>query len=269
MKNKKLLILTLIMACLSPLISQAESLRSIEDVRGKENHFADIAINYDGPLFDYIQLRNYDVPKRDNASLKEIPEEKTKSEDIKSYTKDQIYALNENTIIKELDDTRFVFDSGASGWWSELIFDKGGKFTGHYVDGDYNESVECTIEGKFVVDSKVNDTTYIIKLVDPVITSPSNRSYVRQEQDREVTNYYVDHFYGFAKDDLQNFSFQDKFTLYTPYRRYDEMSPEVNKWLRMNGDKAEGDSETSKFIIVNNSTIETFIQRPMSEKIDY
>lgn len=77
MKNKKLLILTLIMACLSPLISQAEGLRSIEDVRGKENHFADIAINYDGPLFDYIQLRNYDVPKRDNASLKEIPEEKT------------------------------------------------------------------------------------------------------------------------------------------------------------------------------------------------
>lgn len=269
MKNKKFLTLTLIIGLLGPISSQAEGLRSIEDVRGKENHFADIAINYDGLLFDYSLIRTLGVSKRDTASLKEIPQDTQSSIEEKSYTKDQIYALNEKTIMKELDNTRFVFDSGAGGWRSELIFDKDGEFTGHYIDSDYNESVECTIEGRFVVDSKINDTSYFIKLVDPVITSPSNTSYIRKYPDRDVTNYYVDHFYGFEKDDLQNFSFQDKFTLYTPYRRYDEMSSGVNDWLKISGNKKEGDLESNKFIIVNNSTMETFKQRPMDEKFDY
>lgn len=273
MKNKFIFTFALVLGLSSPIISQAEELRDIKDIRGPKNHFADIAINYDGPLFDYSLLKLQDYAKKDtkeNASQDTSPEEITIDIDSpkieKTYSKDEIYALNEDNIIKVLDDTRFVFSSGAGAWFSELIFGKDGNFTGWYKDSDYDRSVECTIEGRFVVDSKVNDTCYILSLVDPVITSPSNRSYVRKVDDIEVTNYYVDHFYGFEKDDLQNFSFQDKFTLYTPYRRFDEMSPEVNDWLRITHDKKDGDVETDKFVLVNNSTIQTFKQRPMPEK---
>lgn len=216
-----------------------QNLEDIKDIRGETNHYYELSQEHPGEVD--INL----AQKKGNLS--------------------KYVSINENTVINDLKGRKFVFSSGAGGWQTILNFSEDGKFKGEYMDYDIDRVIKNDFEGQFVVDSKVNETCYILKLINPKVTSPTGETYTAQSFGEDVKGEYVDLAYGFEKispvsDDYndQPFEFQDKFTLYTPFRLYDEMSPKVNEWLQISGYKDHSYSEVYRYILVNNSTIETF-----------
>ena len=153
---------------------------------------------------------------------------------------------------------KFRFSSGAGGWQTVLTFSDNGYFTAKYEDYDYDSVAICEFNGKFSVDSKVNDTAYIFRLDKADITSPVNTEEVKNIGGKDMTVRYVDLPYGFAVNNDNNHSFQRKFSLYLPLRKRSEMSAEVNEWLDISGEKNVEKDITRIYLLINNKTIDTF-----------
>lgn len=161
-------------------------------------------------------------------------------------------------LLKDLSGKKFVFSSGAGGWQTVLTFSDNGYFTAKYEDYDFDSVAICEFNGKFSVDSKVNDTAYIFRLDKADITSPVNTEEVKNIGGKNMTVRYVDLPYGFAVNNDSDHSFQGKFSLYLPLRKRSEMSAEVNEWLDISGEKNVEKDITRIYLLINNKTIDTF-----------
>ncbi|MDD7463574.1 MAG: hypothetical protein SOW41_08375 [Anaerococcus sp.] len=235
MKYSKILSLAMAFGLLFSTNSFASEnkLEDIEVVRGKTNHYYEAMTSYPGAL---------------------------DAEDAKKIGIGKMIRVDESNILQGLDGKKFVFMSGAGAWQTEIFFNSDGTFSGEYSDSDGSERYVCQMKGKFVVDSKVNETCYILRLVDPEITSPSGTNESKNFDNANVTVKYVDSFYGFATNNDGDFKFQDKFTLYTPMRQFEEMSQELKSWLGPSYGMETSYGESYQYIIVNNSTIEPFVE---------
>ncbi|WP_058989661.1 hypothetical protein [Anaerococcus rubeinfantis] len=161
-------------------------------------------------------------------------------------------------LLKDLSGKKFRFSSEAGGWQTVLTFSDNGYFTAKYEDYDYDSVAICEFNGKFSVDSKVNDTAYIFRLDKADITSPVNTEEVKNIGGKNMTVRYVDLPYGFAVNNDSDHSFQGKFSLYLPLRKRSEMSAEVNEWLDISGEKNVEKDITRIYLLINNKTIDTF-----------
>lgn len=161
-------------------------------------------------------------------------------------------------LLKDLSGKKFRFSSGAGGWQTVLTFSDNGYFTAKYEDYDYDSVAICEFNGKFSVDTKVNETAYIFRLDKADITSPVNTEEVKNIGGKNMTVRYVDLPYGFAVNNDSDHSFQGKFSLYLPLRKRSEMSAEVNEWLDISGEKNVEKDITRIYLLINNKTIDTF-----------
>lgn len=164
-------------------------------------------------------------------------------------------------LLKDLSGKKFVFSSGAGGWQTVLTFSDNGYFTAKYEDYDFDSVAICEFNGKFSVDSKVNETAYIFRLDKADITSPVNTEEVKNIGGKNMTVRYVDLPYGFAVNNDSDHSFQGKFSLYLPLRKRSEMSAEVNEWLNISGEKNVEKDITRIYLLINNKTIDTFREK--------
>lgn len=256
MKRKKLLLTGLIL--LVPFISKASKLEDIKDIRGNKNYFEDLMLDNNNMYIDMNEFKKYKIdPKEYGVNIdsgKEIKIDSNKKENSSNKSSDNI--------LDELSGKTFVFQSGAGGWLTTLNFKDGGNFNAEYTDADYAYLSVARIEGKFSVDKKVNDTSYILNLDKAKFTTPVGQKENTTIDGQNVEVSYTDLPYGFAKDNESDYSFQDKYTLYLPHRKRSEMSDEVNQWINMRGgDKHIDDYESRVFILVNNSTIDTFLEK--------
>lgn len=242
MKNRKIIAFALAIGLLfsTKSLASENALENIVDIRGKTNHYYDQVFSHQA-----------------NSDSKKA----------KKSEKGKLVKIDESNVLDDLEGKEFIFTSGAGGWQTVLNFTKDGKFTGIYKDYDATSLVENDFEGQFVVDSKVNETCYILELVNPKVTSPTGQSFKVKSSGEDITGKYVDLAYGFEKvspnsKDYNNepFEFQDKFTLYTPYRKFDEMSDELKSWLGPSYGMHTDYGESNQYILVNNATIEPFVE---------
>lgn len=204
-----------------------------------------------------------DDKKEESKSLSPAQNSENSSSKNKSYlsfrnsdTSDK--SGNYPELLKDLSGKKFRFSSGAGGWQTVLTFSDNGYFTAKYEDYDYDSVAICEFNGKFSVDSKVNETAYIFRLDKADITSPVNTEEVKNIGGKNMTVRYVDLPYGFAVNNDNDHSFQGKFSLYLPLRKRSEMSAEVNEWLDISGEKNVEKDITRIYLLINNKTIDTF-----------
>ena len=227
------------------------------------------------------KVENENSPKNTNKEIKRTYPENKNSKDSKSLSpvqnsnnnstssgkKAYVSFKNPDTsdksknyphILKDLKGKEFVFSSGAGGWQTVLNFSENGNFTAKYEDYDYDSVSICEFNGKFSIDSRVNDTAYILRLDKAEITSPVNTEEVKNIDGKEMKVKYTDLPYGFAVNNDDDHSFQGKFSLYLPLRKRSQMSDKVNEWLDISGEKNVEKNITRIYLLVNNKTIDTF-----------
>ena len=119
----------------------------------------------------------------------------------------------------------------------------------------------CEFNGKLSIDSKVNETAYILRLDRAEITTPINTQEVKNIGGKDMTVRYVDLPYGFAVNNYTDHSFQGMFSLYLPLRKRSDMSAEVNHWLDITGEKNVERDISRIYLLVNNKTIDTFREK--------
>ena len=168
---------------------------------------------------------------------------------------------NHLEVLNDLNGKKFVFSSGAGGWQTVLNFSENGNFTAKYEDYDFDSVAICEFNGKLSIDSKVNETAYILRLDRAEITTPINTEEVKNIGGKNMTVRYVDLPYGFAVNNDSNHSFQGMFSLYLPLRKRSEMSAEVNHWLDITGEKNVEKDISRIYLLVNNKTIDTFREK--------
>lgn len=168
---------------------------------------------------------------------------------------------NHLEVLNDLNGKKFVFSSGAGGWQTVLNFSENGNFTAKYEDYDLDSVAICEFNGKLSIDSKVNETAYILRLDRAEITTPINTEEVKNIGGKNMTVRYVDLPYGFAVNNDSDHSFQGMFSLYLPLRKRSEMSAEVNHWLDITGEKNVEKDITRIYLLVNNKTIDTFREK--------
>ncbi len=194
---------------------------------------------------------NQDAPKpsQNNSSRKFV----------NSDTSDN--SSNHLEVLNDLNGKKFVFSSGAGGWQTVLNFSENGNFTAKYEDYDFDSVAICEFNGKLSIDSKVNETAYILRLDRSEITTPINTEEVKNIGGKNMTVRYVDLPYGFAVNNDSDHSFQGMFSLYLPLRKRSEMSAEVNHWLDITGEKNVEKDISRIYLLVNNKTIDTFREK--------
>ena len=168
---------------------------------------------------------------------------------------------NHLEVLNDLNGKKFVFSSGAGGWQTVLNFSENGNFTAKYEDYDFDSVAICEFNGKLSIDSKVNETAYILRLDRAEITTPINTEEVKNIGEKNMTVRYVDLPYGFAVNNDSDHSFQGMFSLYLPLRKRSEMSAEVNHWLDITGEKNVEKDISRIYLLVNNKTIDTFREK--------
>ncbi|EEB35836.1 hypothetical protein ANHYDRO_01347 [Anaerococcus hydrogenalis DSM 7454] len=164
-------------------------------------------------------------------------------------------------MLRDLNGKKFVFSSGAGGWQTVLNFSQDGNFTAKFEDYDLDSVAICEFNGKLSIDSKVNETAYILRLDRAEITTPINTQEVKNIGGKDMTVRYVDLPYGFAVNNDTDHSFQGMFSLYLPLRKRSDMSAEVNHWLDITGEKNVEKDISRIYLLVNNKTIDTFREK--------
>lgn len=154
-------------------------------------------------------------------------------------------------VLNDLNGKEFRFSSGAGGWWTILNFTENGNFTGEYKDYDGESVAVCEFNGKFSIDSKVDETSYTLRLDRAEINTPVNTEEVQNIDGQDMTVKYVDIPYGFEASDEKIHSFQDKFTLYLPLRKRSEMSDYVNYLLDITSNPFIDKDISRVYILVN------------------
>ncbi|MDY3005812.1 hypothetical protein HV819_09395 [Anaerococcus sp. AGMB00486] len=251
MKHKKLLITSLLL--LVPFISKASKLEDIKDIRGEKNYFQDLMLDNINMHIDISEFKKYGIdPKEYGINI-----DTNNNIYIDANDKGDENSNKTPAIIKELDQKKFILSSGTGDWSTELIFtDNKGNFTIKYLDDDASVRYISEGKGRFSLDKKVNDTTYILNLEDFKVTSPTGE--VDSKADKKIEYYKMPHGLE-AKDNDDKLS--KKFTLYLPKRKRSEMSNQVNEWInRRGGHKYIDDYESRIFILVNNDSIFPFLE---------
>ena len=202
-----------------------------------------------------------------NNSPRENKEEENNSQNQNTQNKSYVSFKNPDTsnnsgnypeVLRDLNGKKFVFSSGAGGWQTVLNFSQNGNFTAKFEDYDYDSVAICEFNGKLSIDSKVNETAYILRLDRAEITTPINTEEVKNIGGKNMPVRYVDLPYGFAVNNDSDHSFQGMFSLYLPLRKRSEMSAEVNHWLDITGEKNVEKDISRIYLLVNNKTIDTF-----------
>ncbi|WP_276875496.1 hypothetical protein [Anaerococcus hydrogenalis] len=205
-----------------------------------------------------------------NNSPRENKEEENNSQNRNTQNKSYVSFKNPDTsnnsrnypeVLRDLNGKKFVFSSGAGGWQTVLNFSQDGNFTAKFEDYDYDSVAICEFNGKLSIDSKVNETAYILRLDRAEITTPINTQEVKNIGGKDMTVRYVDLPYGFAVNNDTDHSFQGMFSLYLPLRKRSDMSAEVNHWLDITGEKNVEKDISRIYLLVNNKTIDTFREK--------
>ena len=205
-----------------------------------------------------------------NNSPRENKEEENNSQNQNTQNKSYVSFKNPDTsnnsgnypeVLRDLNGKKFVFSSGAGGWQTVLNFSQDGNFTAKFEDYDLDSVAICEFNGKLSIDSKVNETAYILRLDRAEITTPINNQEVKNIGGKDMTVRYVDLPYGFAVNNDTDHSFQGMFSLYLPLRKRSDMSAEVNHWLDITGEKNVERDISRIYLLVNNKTIDTFREK--------
>ncbi|EGC84905.1 hypothetical protein [Anaerococcus hydrogenalis] len=205
-----------------------------------------------------------------NNNPRENKEEENNSQNQNTQNKSYVSFKNPDTsnnsgnypeVLRDLNGKKFVFSSGAGGWQTVLNFSQDGNFTAKFEDYDLDSVAICEFNGKLSIDSKVNETAYILRLDRAEITTPINTQEVKNIGGKDMTVRYVDLPYGFAVNNDTDHSFQGMFSLYLPLRKRSDMSAEVNHWLDITGEKNVEKDISRIYLLVNNKTIDTFREK--------
>lgn len=205
-----------------------------------------------------------------NNNPRENKEEENNSQNQNTQNKSYVSFKNPDTsnnsgnypeVLRDLNGKKFVFSSGAGGWQTVLNFSQDGNFTAKFEDYDLDSVAICEFNGKLSIDSKVNETAYILRLDRAEITTPINTQEVKNIGGKDMTVRYVDLPYGFAVNNDTDHSFQGMFSLYLPLRKRSDMSAEVNHWLDITGEKNVERDISRIYLLVNNKTIDTFREK--------
>jgi hypothetical protein len=277
MKFKKIFVASLAFFLATPFFARADRFLDIKDIRGEKNYFYDLMINHDGLVIDESMLpenlyAGYKSNKgksgggNNSGNSGNSGNNANRSHNFanmpKSTSSSQGHAsandLTVDTVLGDIAGKTFEFSSGAGAWRTNLQFGDNGYFVAEYSDRDVDTRYINRFVGRFSVDSKVNDTCYILYLDEVETITPSGTSFVSRMYDTDVETIYSDLPYGFAVNNETDHSFQRKFTLYLPLRKRSEMSDAVNQWLNISGEPNVNDYETRIYLLVNNSTIDTF-----------
>ena len=234
MKTKKILRLSLILALIPFLKASADQdLLAIREIRGDKNYFADLLLDNDLMGLSYKQ--------------KEGMEEATKSYEEESTV------LSADPIFEEFEGKVFVFSSGAGAWSTGLEFTDGlGNFDIKFHDSDGNHIYLAEGRGRFVVDQKVDDTCYILRLEDYETTTPTGTI----DYDGVLEKEYMEYPHGLQNQDGTGLN--EKYTLYFPHRKRSQMSDQLNQWPFYSPYIDEYESRI--FMIVNNEMIYPFLE---------
>ena len=76
-------------------------------------------------------------------------------------------------VFAELEGKDFIFSSGRGAWRTSITMEKGGKFTGSYLDSDVYDKYAAEFTGRFEVVKRVDEYTYKLKLKDLKTTTPT------------------------------------------------------------------------------------------------
>lgn len=200
------------------------------------------------------------IKKTDNTNNQNNSENKTQTVPVPSQKKSYLTFTNPDSsdnsnnypeVLNDLNGKEFLFSSGVGGWCTILNFSENGNFTGVYKDYDADTVAVCEFNGKFSIDSKVDETSYTLRLDRAEINSPINTEEIQNIDGQDMTVRYVDIPYGFEASDEKNHSFQDKFTLYLPLRKRSEMSDYVNYLLDITSNPFIDKDISRVYILVN------------------
>lgn len=235
---KKLLILSLFLPI---LVSCKDNKRIIEsnssEILSKENKKSD------------NNIANEDSNKEDSN----LPEKNSQEK------KEEI-----DPIFDILNGKRFVYKHVHNMYYQSLQFGENGFFNSEYTftltdtSGEFTDYQSiCQMQGSFVVENKLDDTCYILRLVNPSITSDTGKTDIVSEDGYKHIIEYKDIKAGLATDDSQN-TFQDLYTLYLPGRSKDQMSEKLRQNLENLYITFEG--ESPYYMLVNNNNTDVFIE---------
>ncbi|MFV0519171.1 MAG: hypothetical protein ACK5LY_02745 [Lachnospirales bacterium] len=162
--------------------------------------------------------------------------------------------LMSELFFKDLEGLDFHFSSGAGAWGTYLELGEGGTFFGEYHDSDMGDIGEgypngtqyyCEFDGKFVLEEKIDDYTYLLTLEELNYEIPEN------EIIEGVYRVYTDP-YGVEGD--------DKFILCLPGKPLSELSETVVSWggFWIYGDETQIQESYDCYILYGTTTEQAF-----------
>lgn len=194
--------------------------------------------------------------EKNNSNIKDnekVKEEEENNEEI-------------DTIFKELEGKTFVYKHVNDRYYQSLTFEKNGIFNSEYTTSQIDTSGEffdyrniCQMQGKFIVENRLDDTCYILRLINPTITSKTGESEVVEDDGYRHKIEYTDFKGTLSLDDLNGENeFQDLYTLYLPGRSKDSMTDKLKQNLANLYINFEGQSPY--YLLVNNNSTAFFIE---------
>ena len=168
-------------------------------------------------------------------------------------------------ILAELSGKSLAYRHPSYRFYHGIEFLEAGKFISEYstITRDMEKEVDlvqkCIMEGEFVVEEKLDDYSYTLRLVNPKIIS--NTGEVEKEEGRETT--YFDKIGGFDMGEYSG-NFQDLYTLYLPGKDKNAMTDTLKQRLNILVMDFEGDNLPC-FMLVNNSTYDPFMDSDFVE----
>lgn len=120
----------------------------------------------------------------------------------------------------EINGKSFIFSSGAGAWRTSIRFIEDGEFSGVYSDANGPEVIISEFTGRFDIQEKMDEFTYLLDLNTLQITSDTGK----EEVDGDMTITYVDEPHGFQ-------SGSSEFELYLPYKPKNQVSNEYLSWV--------------------------------------
>ncbi|MDU5914316.1 MAG: hypothetical protein E6Z21_08530 [Anaerococcus vaginalis] len=241
--NKKIIIIGLIL----PLLVSCKENKRVIETESRSVESIESFSSKNKTLKDQEKIEKNDSNIKDN----EKASEEEKHEEI-----DPIFDI--------LKGKKFVYKHVNNRYYQSLQFGENGFFNSKYTFTQTDTSGEfmdyqsiCQMQGSFIVENKLDDTFYILRLVKPSIISDTGKTDIFSEDGYKHKIEYKDIKGGLATDDSQN-AFQDLYTLYLPGRSKDKMSEKLRQNLENLYMNFEG--ESPYYMLVNNNNTGVFIE---------